>query len=129
MMISGALLFALARPLVSLFSDSPEVISLGTIVLKMVAISEPFYGFSIIVEGFMQGVGKTKLPFIFNLCGMWGVRILGTFICTQLLSMTLVSAWGAMIAHNMLLFILFVVVYGKGLWNPLGKQDEIISSV
>lgn len=129
MTISGALLFALARPLVSLFSDSPEVISLGTTVLKMVAISEPFYGFSIIVEGFMQGVGKTKLPFIFNLCGMWGVRILGTFICTQLLSMTLVSAWGAMIAHNMLLFILFVVVYGKGLWNPLGKQDEIISSV
>lgn len=123
MTISGALLFIFSRPLVSLFSDNQEVINLGTTVLKMVAISEPFYGFSIIVEGFMQGVGKTKLPFVFNLCGMWGVRIIGTFICTQILSMTLISAWGAMIAHNMLLFILFVIVYKKGTWNPLTKLN------
>lgn len=119
MTISGALLFVLSEPLVSLFSDNAEVIRLGSTVLKMVAVSEPFYGFSIIVEGFMQGVGKTKLPFVFNLSGMWGVRILGTFICTQILSMTLISAWGAMIAHNMLLFALFLIVYAKGLWNPL----------
>ena len=123
MTISGALLFIFSRPLVSLFSDNQEVINLGTTVLKMVAISEPFYGFSIIVEGFMQGVGKTKLPFVFNLFGMWGVRIVGTFICTQILSMTLISAWGAMIAHNMLLFILFVIAYKKGTWNPLMKLN------
>ena len=121
MTISGALLFIFSRPLVSIFSDNQEVINLGTKVLNMVAISEPFYGFSIIVEGFMQGVGKTKLPFVFNLCGMWGVRIVGTFICTQILAMTLISAWGAMIAHNMLLFVLFVIVYKKGTWNPLMK--------
>lgn len=119
MTISGALLFVLSEPLVSIFSDNAEVIMLGSTVLKMVAVSEPFYGFSIIVEGFMQGVGKTKLPFVFNIAGMWGIRILGTFICTQILSMTLVSAWGAMIAHNMLLFLLFMIVYIKGLWNPL----------
>ena len=119
MTISGALLFVLSEPLVSIFSDNAEVIRLGSTVLKMVAVSEPFYGFSIIVEGFMQGVGKTKLPFVFNIVGMWGIRILGTFICTQILSMTLVSAWGAMIAHNMLLFLLFMIVYIKGLWNPL----------
>jgi putative MATE family efflux protein len=119
MTISGALLFVLSEPLVSIFSDNAEVIRLGSTVLKMVAVSEPFYGFSIIVEGFMQGVGKTKLPFVFNIAGMWGIRILGTFICTQILSMTLVSAWGAMIAHNMLLFLLFMIVYIKGLWNPL----------
>lgn len=121
MTISGALLFVLSEPLVSIFSDNAEVIRLGSTVLKMVAVSEPFYGFSIIVEGFMQGVGKTKLPFVFNIAGMWGIRILGTFICTQILSMTLVSAWGAMIAHNMLLFLLFMIVYIKGLWNPLGS--------
>ena len=107
-----------------IFSDSPEVIGLGTTVLRMVALSEPFYGFSIIVEGMMQGVGRTKLPFIFNVAGMWGVRILGTFICTVFLGMGLVSAWACMIAHNLLLFGLFLVCYVRGVWNPLHNLGD-----
>ena len=107
-----------------IFSDSREVIDLGTTVLRMVALSEPFYGVSIIVEGMMQGVGRTKAPFVFNITGMWGIRILGTYICTQILSMGLVSAWGCMIGHNMLLFTLFTVTYLRGTWNPLGETSE-----
>lgn len=119
MIFSGGALFLLAEPLVSIFSDSLEVIALGTTVLRMVALSEPFYGVSIIVEGLMQGVGKTKMPFVFNIIGMWGIRIVGTFICTQLLGFGLVSAWACMIAHNMLLFTMFLVTYLRGAWNPL----------
>lgn len=124
MIISGGALFLLAPNLMGIFSDSPEVIELGTTVLRMVAVSEPFYGFSIIVEGFLMGVGKTRIPFMFNLAGMWGVRIVGTFICTQLLGLNLVAAWGCMIGHNMLLFVLYVICYVKGSWNPLKNMPE-----
>lgn len=119
MIFSGTALFAAAPPLVSLFSESADVISLGSIVLRMVAVSEPFYGFSIIIEGMMMGVGKTRQPFVYNIIGMWLIRIMGTFICTQLLGMGLVSAWACMIAHNMLLFVLFLIVYVRGTWNPI----------
>ncbi len=124
MIVSGGALFILAEPLVRLFSADEAVIALGTTVLRMVALSEPFYGFSIIVEGMMQGVGRTKLPFIFNVAGMWGVRILGTFICTTFLGMGLVSAWACMIAHNLLLFGLFLVCYVRGVWNPLHNLGD-----
>ena len=124
MIFSGGALFLLAEPLVRLFSADEAVIALGTTVLRMVALSEPFYGFSIIVEGMMQGVGRTKLPFIFNVAGMWGVRILGTFICTVFLGMGLVSAWACMIAHNLLLFGLFLVCYVRGVWNPLHNLGD-----
>ena len=119
MVVSGSALFVLAPSLVDIFSDNPEVIQLGSRVLRMVALSEPFYGVSIIVEGMMQGVGKTKAPFAFNIIGMWGVRIVGTFVCTQYLAGGLVAAWGCMIAHNMLLFVLFLITYLRGAWNPL----------
>ena len=122
MVLSGGALFLLAPPLVGIFSDSAEVIALGTAVLRMVALSEPFYGFSIIVEGMMLGVGNTKQPFVFNILGMWGVRIVGTFICTQLLPFGLISAWACMIAHNMLLFALFLYCYLSRRWNPLERQ-------
>jgi Na+-driven multidrug efflux pump len=124
MVISGGALFVFAPSLVDIFSDSPEVVSLGTTVLRMVALSEPFYGVSIIVEGMMQGVGKTKLPFIYNIAGMWGVRIVGTYICIKMLQMGLVSAWACMIGHNMLLFVLFSATYLRGKWNPLAESEK-----
>lgn len=124
MFVTGSALFAVAPAFMDIFSDNEEVIRLGATVLRMVAVSEPFYGFSIIVEGFMQGVGKTKTPFVYNIIGMWGIRIIGTFICTQIFSFGLVAAWACMIAHNLLLFVLFLNSYVKGNWNPLKKRVD-----
>ena len=122
MILSGGALFLTAPALVGIFSGNAEVILLGSTVLRMVAVSEPFYGFSIILEGMMLGVGNTKLPFAFNIAGMWGVRIVGTFLCTQLAGLGLVSAWACMIAHNLLLFVLFFYCYLTGKWNPLNRK-------
>lgn len=122
MIVSGGLLFVFAPTLMDIFSNNPDVIRLGGTVLRMVALSEPFYGVSIIIEGMLLGVGRTVTPFKFNVIGMWGVRILGTFIATSLLSFGLEAAWGCMIAHNLLVFVLYVIHYKRGKWNPLETQ-------
>lgn len=115
---SGTCLFLAAPWLMRLFSRQDAVVELGATVLRMVAVSEPFYGFSIIIEGLMLGVGKTKAPFVYNIIGMWLVRITGTFLCTQVLGFGLVSAWACMIAHNLMLFGLYLICYIRGVWNP-----------
>ena len=124
MILSGGALFLSAPALMGLFSESGEVIALGTTVLRMVALSEPCYGFYIIVEGMMQGLGNTRKPFAYNILGMWGIRIVGTFICTTFLGGGLVAAWGCMIAHNLLLFALFLLCYLRGNWNPMEKEKH-----
>ena len=111
MLASGSLLFILAPTMIKLFSTDASVILLGSTVLRMVAVSEPFFGISIIVEGMLQGMGKTVQPFVYNILGMWGVRIVGTYICTQIFSFGLESAWACMIAHNLLLCALFVIYW------------------
>lgn len=124
MILSGALLFLFAPNMMSIFSRDPEVISLGATVLRMVAVSEPFYGVSIIIEGMMQGMGNTVRPFLFSITGMWGVRIVGSFLCTQILGLGLVSAWGCMIAHNLMLFVMFLICYLTGRWNPMDERNK-----
>lgn len=119
MILSGGLLFIFAPTMMQLFTKNEEVILLGSIILRMVAVSEPFYGVSIIIEGIMQGLGKTVTPFVYNILGMWGIRIIGTFLCTQILGYGLVSAWACMITHNLVLFVLFLIHYLSGKWNPL----------
>ena len=118
MVVSGGLLFLFAPNMMGLFSVDAAVIALGAVVLRMVAVSEPFYGVSIILEGMMQGMGQTMLPFVIGVTGMWGVRIVGTFLCTQIFGMGLISAWACMIAHNLLIFVLLTACYRTGRWKP-----------
>jgi len=121
MIFSGAMLFIFAPNLMGIFSQDAKVIELGTFVLRMVACSEPFYGISIIVEGMMQGMGKTVMPFVCNVTGMWLIRIVGTFICTQLLTMGLISAWACMILHNLAMCVMFSIYYITGKYLPKEK--------
>ena len=119
MVLSGGLLFLFAPDMVRIFSKDILVIALGATVLRMVAVSEPFYGVSIIIEGMMQVMGKTVMPFICNIIGMWGIRIVGTFVCIRFFDMGLVAAWACMIAHNLMLFVMFSYYYLSGKWNPM----------
>lgn len=125
MVISGGLLFLFAPQLIRIFTKDDAVIRLGVTVLRMVAVSEPFYGVPIVIEGMMQGVGQTRAPMIYNILGMWCARIAGTFVCTRYLGMGLVSAWACMIAHNMLLFVLFTATYASGRWKGRSLEKEL----
>ena len=124
MILSGGLLFAFAPNMMALFAADRAVVLLGSVVLRMVALSEPFYGVSIILEGMMMGMGQTKEPFVVNIIGMWGIRILGTMFCTVFLNMGLVSAWACMIIHNLFLFVIFLILYPK----MLRKKDYFLEN-
>ena len=59
-----------------------------------------------------------------NIAGMWGVRVLGTVVAVHAFGGGLTAAWGCMIAHNILLFALFLIRYRTGKWNPLVTGDR-----
>ena len=109
MCISGFLLYIVARPLMSVFTTSQEVIDTGTMVLKMVAFSEPAFGILIEVEGIYYGLGKTKLPFIIETLSMWAVRILFTYLCVNIWHLSLRAVWFCMIADNILKALAFTI--------------------
>ncbi len=125
MALSGGTLFLTARLLMGVFTPDAAVIDLGTRVLRMVAVTEPVYGLAVILEGIFQGVGDTKSAFCFNLLGMWGVRILGTFIALKFCGGGLTAAWGCMIAHNLLLGSLLLARFLRGRWNPLNREENL----
>ena len=122
MFLSGAVLFLSAERLMGVFTRDADVIVLGARVLRMVALSEPIYGVAVILEGIFQGVGDTKPALVFNVIGMWGVRILGTWIMIHRFGGGLTAAWGCMIAHNLLLGALLTARYLRGGWNPLNRE-------
>lgn len=113
MLISGALLYILAGPLMRFFSSSGEVIRLGSEMLRLIAFTEPFFGLMIVCEGVLYGMGSTRPVFIIETVSMWGVRILLTVITVKVLGLGLREVWYCMIADNIfkavMLFIMLLV--------------------
>ena len=116
MIISGIILLVFSEALMGFFTNDPQVIALGTTVLKMVAFNEPFFGLYIISEGIYYGLGRTKYPFVVEFGGMWLVRIISTYIGIHFFGFGLVGVWCCMIADNVIKAILLTAPL-KWLWK------------
>ncbi len=109
MLISGTILYLTAEPLMRLFISSEEAALLGAEMLRIVALSEPFYGLMIVTEGIFYGLGKTRYAFIIETLSMWGIRILFTFICVRIWGCGLREVWFCMIADNIFKALMFII--------------------
>lgn len=117
MTMSGTLLFLLANPMMRIFTKDAAVIAGGTVVLRIVAVSEPLFGMRIILEGLFNGVGETKLPFWDSVLTMWAVRVLFTAICVNIFHLGLEAVWCCMVADNVSCALLLAVQYYGGKWK------------
>ncbi len=117
MTLTGALLFAIPGAMMSMFTCDAAVIASGISVLRIVALSEPIYGASIILEGVFNGVGDTKAPFVISIGCMWGIRILFTWLCVRVLGLGLTAVWLCMVADNAVRGALLLIRYFTGRWK------------
>lgn len=100
MCVSGLILYIGSVPLMRLFSPSAAVVTLGAEMLRLVALSEPFFGLMVVLEGIFYGMGRTRYPFLVETIGMWGIRIFLTFLCVNVWGLGLRAVWCCMIADN-----------------------------
>ncbi len=109
MCLSGMTLYLVAYPLMRLFTPSVAAASLGARMLKLVALSEPFFGLMIVLEGIFYGLGRTKYAFLVETFSMWGIRIFFTFLCVKVWNLDLRAVWLCMIGDNVCKALLFAL--------------------
>lgn len=117
--VTGLLLFLFPEVMMSIFTPDPQVIALGASVLRIVSVSEPFFGLTMVMEGVFSGIGDTKPPFYVALFSMWFLRILPTFICVRFLHLGLQAVWCCMILEVIGRSILLAVRYAKKDWDSV----------
>lgn len=120
MCITGLLLFFGAEFMMSLFTEDPEVIRIGTGILRIVAFTEPIFGTTAVMEGIYNGMGRTKYPFVVELITRWGVRIFGSFLVVRVFHLGITEVWYCMIGDN----ILKALLMAGGLVRILRKEKS-----
>ena len=98
--VNGIGLYLFAYPFMRVFTNSVNAARIGSGMLRLVAFSEPFFGLMIVLEGISYGMGRTKHVFACEAVSMWGIRILGTFLCVNVFGLGLKAVWLCMIADN-----------------------------
>lgn len=109
MCVSGVLLFLFAEFMMGIFTEDEQVVVVGAKLLRMVAFTEPVFGTSAVMEGIYNGMGRTRYPLFVELVSMWGVRIVGAFICVRFLGLGITAVWVMMIANNILKAVMLAI--------------------
>ena len=75
MTVSGLSLLVCARPIVEVFTNDPQVITISTRLFLLAAAFQLFDGIQVVATGVLRGVGDTRNPMICNLVAHWGVGL------------------------------------------------------
>ena len=122
MVLTGGLLYLLAPQMMAILTPDPEIIALGTRVLRIEAFAEPMFGASIVAGGVFQGTGSTLVPTLFNLGTMWGIRIPLARLAAP--RWGLPGVWTAMCLELCVRGILYLIRLVGKRWLPPEGQDE-----
>lgn len=119
MLVVAAVMALCSRPLLSLFTNDLAVINIGTVLLCIIAVNEPFFGIAIIMEGIFNGIGDTKSPFLVSAATLWFVRVLGTCLAIYVFGWGIYGAWVCMALENAVRAVALAVRYHL-------KRDRLI---
>ncbi len=94
MSIMALLFLFVPAPLISIFTHDPEVITKGTVFLRLVAFAQVPLAISFVYAGSLRGTGDTHYVFLVTLVAMWGIRVFFSYVATDLLHLSLYAVWG-----------------------------------
>lgn len=118
--VAAVLMYLLAPWVIGLLSPDPDVVALGTQVLRLEVIAEPFFGAAIVCAGVFQGAGSSLISSILNLASMWGVRL--TLTVPMVAHYGLRGAWIAMTIELFFRGVIFLFFLWRRYWLPKDLQ-------
>lgn len=124
MCCTSAVMFALAPQIIRIFSDDPQVIALGSQVLRIEAFAEPFFAIASVVGGVLRGAGDTKWPFYISLAGMWLLRVPVAFVLINGFGWSLHAVWVGMALDLIVRGLISFWRFKKRAWLHIWEQRE-----
>ncbi|HMJ85001.1 MAG TPA: MATE family efflux transporter [Vicinamibacterales bacterium] len=78
----GVLLIVTPTPMLRVFTDDPQLLSIGVRLLSIAAVFQLFDGTQAVATGVLRGVGDTRTPMAVNVVGHWAFGLpVGWWLC------------------------------------------------
>ena len=115
----GLVLFTFPQVLIGLYVDDPEIIRLGSDVLKIMAMAQIPMASAFVVMGALRGAGDTRAVLFLTLASVWGVRLGLAWFFVNVLELGLKGAWYAMALDWVARSSIAIARFAGGRWKTM----------
>jgi putative MATE family efflux protein len=105
-----------ARPIASMFFDTPEMVALGAGVLRILSLSLPFAGLFIPMENCCVGAGQTRAPMAFSIAQAWALQIPFVLLSTMVMRWDERSVWWSLVVSEAVATGFFAAYFRRRSW-------------
>jgi putative MATE family efflux protein len=124
MSMMGILFFFFPYLLLRLFTRDPEVITLGTLFLKIAALIQIPLAITMVLSGSLKGAGDTRFLLGITLVGAWMVRVPASFYFSFVVPAGIVYVWGVMVLDWFVRMTLTLLRYRSEKWRQVRVIEE-----
>jgi putative MATE family efflux protein len=116
----GLLFFFLPGQLLGVFGmDEPEVVRIGTQLLRVLSVSGVFIALALTYTGGLQGTGDTRSPLYISIVSQIIVPLGICFAITQMGTLDPIDIWLAILIGHVIRCVLSVVRFNQGKWRRI----------
>jgi putative MATE family efflux protein len=123
--IGGMALLALLAPgLLGIFTTTPAVIGLGTVLLRMGLLLEPGRVFNVVVINGLRATGDARFPVLVGLVCMWCLWVPLAWLLGVRFGLGLVGVWISMICDEWTRGLLMYYRWRRRKWLPAAELSH-----
>ena len=115
--VSAIFLFLFARPLISFFDSTPQVVEMGTECLRIVAPTLVASAMGIVLGRGFDGAGDTVPAMVVNLLTLWGMEVPFAYGFANWMGLGLTGIWWGRAIANTANGLLFAGWFRLGRWK------------
>ncbi|NLG81920.1 MAG: MATE family efflux transporter [Bacilli bacterium] len=115
--------FFFGRYIASLYTRDEEIIQNATVLLKIIALVQPFQASQLILAGGLRGAGDTFWPLVSALVGVLGVRVGLAYLLVNVFNMALIGAWIAIFVDQLIRWAFVFFRFRTGQWKYIKLKE------
>jgi multidrug resistance protein, MATE family len=114
--VIGVGFWSLSEPLMRAFTTDPDLIRLGSSLLRLMAFYQLFDAANIVFRGALIGAGDTRFTAIVTLILAWTVMVGGGYVFAFVLGWGLLGAWLGPFAYITFMALIYWQRWRSGVW-------------
>lgn len=112
-----------SEPIMGLFSDEPQVVEIGTGLLRIASFGYAFLGVLMVLGGALQGAGKTMERTLFDILEVWVIQIPLALLLSRVLGLGKEGIWWATFISKVLGCVFIAIWVSRGTWKTKAIEE------
>ncbi|HDZ77236.1 MAG TPA: MATE family efflux transporter [Candidatus Omnitrophica bacterium] len=117
MFIAGFIFYNFSGTIISIFTNDPQVVAIGSEFIRISAFFYIFIAFGVVLNRALGGAGDTVVPMLITFISLWGYLVPAAYWVAKYTSFGLTGIWWVMATSYALNGLLTLVWFEIGHWK------------